>query len=141
MPILTGLITEEGATLDLAIEPIGSKRRHPKPAAPVYIRGLVDTGASVTGVARWILVKQLGLVPVDSKSFRTPVGPAQVAECFKVRLSFICAGTRHVFADAIVIATDCFEEREEHQALIGRDVLNHCIFQYAGPDKTFTFAF
>jgi hypothetical protein len=40
-----------------------------------------------------------------------------------------------------VIASDDFQPDEEVQGIIGRDVLDHCVFQYLGPEQKFTLSF
>lgn len=143
MPIVTGPITKDGATINLIVQPVDAGRlreRAKQNPLPRAIRGILDTGAAATGVSHRVL-KELGLFPIDSKPIRNPVGPVQIAYCYKVRSAFVAGGTRCEFAEAIVIATDCFDDHEEHQALIGRDVLDHCSFQYWGTAKTFQFAY
>lgn len=108
--------------------------------APVAVRAIVDTGAGATGVARHLL-RTFSLPSQGSKIIRSPVGPPQIADLYWVSLALASGGTVIAFGEALVLAADCFDEGEEYQALIGRDVLDHCIFQYLGPDKTFTFAF
>ena len=39
------------------------------------------------------------------------------------------------------MSADCWHEDEGMEALIGRDILDHCFFQYLGPDRRFTLAF
>jgi len=143
MPIITGSITREGATIDLLIEPVEANRKRARPqflTGPIPIRGVLDTGAALTGISRRLLLA-MGLEVIDTKPVRTPVGPTQIAACYKLRSAFVSGGTRYAFAEAVVIAADCFEEQEEHQALIGRDVLDHCTFQYWGTARKFQFAY
>jgi hypothetical protein len=45
------------------------------------------------------------------------------------------------FRDFNVLATDCWHPDEGIEALIGRDILDLCFFQYMGPDRRFTVAF
>lgn len=140
MPILTGTITPDGAAVDLLIRPPNSAPIASQLKSPIAIRGILDTGAGATGVSRNIL-KSLALPAHDSIQIRNPVGPPQTTNRYWVKLAFVSGGTVVDFGEALVLATDCFDEGEEHQALIGRDVLERCVLNYMGPSKRFTFAF
>ena len=143
MPIITGSIDSEGAIIDLLIEaPIAHRRndQNRSSSSSIAIRGVLDTGAALTGISRRLL-KLLGLDAVGTIPVRTPVGLTQITDRYMLNLAFVSGGTKHDFAEALVIATDCFDEHDELQALIGRDVLNHCSFQYWGQPKRFQFAF
>lgn len=140
MPILTGTLTREGAAVDILIRPPKHAPAAIRSIAPVATRAILDTGAGPTGVARRLL-QSFSLPAHISTTIRSPVGPPQVANLHWVSLAFVSGGTVVDFGEAFVLAVDCFDEGEEHQALIGRDVLDGCIFQYLGPDKKFTFAY
>ena len=56
-------------------------------------------------------------------------------------LGFVAGGRHHPFPDTHVIATDCWLPDEGIEALIGRDILDQCFFQYIGIERTFTIAF
>lgn len=144
MPLITGVITRDGATIDLIVErpaPVraGVKSLRP-PATPLIIRATLDTGSALTGVANRLL-HSLGLDVVDSIMVGTPIGPPLMADRYSVKLSFVSGGTKVEFGELPVISTDCFKPDGEVQALIGRDILNHCAFEYWGTSKSFQFAF
>lgn len=140
MPILTGIITPDGAAVDLLIHPPRLAPVEPRMKSPIAVRAILDTGAGATGVSRSLL-KSLLLPVQDSVEIRGPVGSAQLADRYWIKLSFVSGGSIIEFGEALVLTADCFDDHEDHQALIGRDLLDHCIFQYLGPDKKFTFAF
>ena len=140
MPLITGTITRDGAAIDALVGPAIPPQVHQPKRTSLPIRAVLDTGAAVTGVSRRLL-KSLGLAAIDSIQIRVPVGPTQIADRFRIRLAFVSGGTRLDFADILVIAADCFAEHEELQALIGRDVLNHCTFQYWGTVNEFQFSY
>ena len=145
MPIITGTIDRDGAVIDVIIGETQDHRNTRKtgghPVSPsITSRAAIDTGAGASGFSRQLLGR-LGLKAIDTITIRTPVGPPQTTDRYQVSVSFVAGGTKHEFADALVIAADCFEPSEEIQGLIGRDILDHCMFEYWGPSRQFQFAF
>ena len=145
MPIITGPISRDGAVIDVFVG-VPNARRHALVhgsiliPTPITVRAVIDTGAAITGFSP-SLFGRLGLTAVDSITVRPPVGPPQPTDRYKVSLYFVADGTQHLFAEAPVIAADGFEPSEEIQGIIGRDVLDHCSFQYWGTAREFQFAF
>jgi hypothetical protein len=140
VPIISGSLTRDGAAIDLLIGLPDSAMVAMGARPPIPLRGLIDTGAGATAVSRHLL-HRLGLPPRDSIEIRCPFGPPQTTNRFWIKIAFVSGGTVVEFGEILVLAADCFDEGEEHQVLIGRDVLNYCNFQYLGPDKKFTFAY
>jgi hypothetical protein len=58
------------------------------------------------------------------------------AEQYDISLSFIANARLWTTPFIRVIRTDCFRRTERVEALIGMDVLIHCVFQFSGPDGT-----
>jgi len=148
MPLISGAITHQGVVIDLVVGVPASVRHaaiqsqlHVPP--DLYLRGVVDTGAAVTGLSPRV-ISQLGLRASDQIAISTPsttLGSPHRADRFEVSLSLVAGGTKHLFAETLVIAADCFPPEEHIDALIGRDVLDHCSFQYWGQARQFQFAF
>lgn len=53
---------------------------------------------------------------------------------------FLSGMSRYPFHSVHVIAGH-FDRGAEVEGIIGRNLLDHCIFQYFGPDRRFTLAF
>lgn len=148
MPIVTGPITLHGAVIDVLVGVPAARRRaltrvgFAVPPA-VGVRAVIDTGAAITGFTHAVFAQlgltRVGQVPISTPS--TPTGCPYPADQFYAELSLIAGGTPHVFAEAWVIAADGFYAIEEMHGLIGRDVLDHCSFDYRGVARLFEFAF
>jgi hypothetical protein len=114
-----------------------------KVAVPPYVavRGLVDTGASITSFDSSIL-RQLGVVSKGTIQIHTPStdhGKPHIANQYDVSVIL-----RHPQATRIWQALPVFESSLSHQgiqALIGRDILNYCLLTYDGNSKLFALAF
>ncbi len=116
------------------------KARLPVPA-PVSVSGLVDTGASISGIDPTIL-KSLGVVSTGTIPLHTPsttLGCPHVANQFDVSIVFV-----HPLITRTWHAVPVIESELAHQgiqALIGRDILNFCLMTYDGQAGTFTLGF
>jgi hypothetical protein len=148
MPYLTGRILPGGAIIDVFVG-VGKRReslllKHGFAVPePVHVRVLIDTGASVSGFAPRVF-QALDLTPVAKNPVLTPSTPAHqphLGDFYDVWLSIVAEGTSHPFLDSRVMAADCWLPGEGIEGLIGRDILDHCFFQYVGKDRTFTLAF
>lgn len=148
MPILSGRITEIGAVVDVVVD---ISRKHKLSitkngtATPdaVAVRAIIDTGAHLSGFSPR-LFKKLDLEPVGSTSVFTPSTNHDQpfdADLFDVSLSLTGDGRLFTFPDSRVMSADCWSPEEEVQALLGRDILNRCIFQYIGREQQFTLAY
>jgi len=148
MPILSGSITPRGAVIDVLVGVSDPRRqilvKHGFPVpAPLHVRALIDTGADVSGFAPRLFTA-LGLTPVDQIALYTPSTPPNcphMADVFDVSLSVVAGGSPCVMPISSVFAADGWLPEEGIEALIGRDILDSCFFQYMGPDRTFTLAF
>jgi len=135
-PVLTAVVAvsqERNAALVAAGKPV------PK---PVPITALVDTGASATCVDPSVLAA-LSLTPTGIVSLSTPSTgetPHQ-AEQFDAALIIPAPqGSALVFRTIPVVASELLAAQGFH-ALIGRDILDQCIFFYNGSLKLFTLAY
>lgn len=147
MSYVSGKIDHEGAVIHVAVEISRQlqqliRAEGKMPPGPVYGRALIDTGAAISGFSPRVF-QQLGMSPVSKIKISTPsTSGAQLHECdlYDVSLSIVAEGRLNAFSDCRVAETNCFLPHEGMFALIGRDILNQCFFQYRGNERTFTLA-
>lgn len=101
--------------------------------APVSATALIDTGANLTEVRNGLL-DGLGMRPVGTAVVFTPTDSNVECPTYAVRLTL-----PHGFLDTIVIETEMHGQQID--MLIGRDVLQACLFIYEGTSGQFTLAF
>lgn len=119
------------------------KANHAIPT-PQSIFGLVDTGASCTCVDPAVL-QALQLSPTGSATINTPSTGKQPHVANQYDVSLIIPGPTpshpafyiHTLA---VVDAQLFAAQGFH-ALIGRDVLQHCLLAYNGATSLFTLAY
>jgi hypothetical protein len=58
-----------------------------------------------------------------------------------VELLLVANGATHPFPSVRVVAADCWHPEHQVLALIGRDILDHCFFEYHGPNQQFRLSF
>jgi hypothetical protein len=110
---------------------------------PVPVRALIDTGADVSGFTPRVFT-ELDLTPVAKIDLLTPSTPHDAphkADLYDVTLHLVAEGRMCAFPDSRVMAADCWLPGEGIEALIGRDILDLCFFQYFGQDRAFSLAF
>jgi len=110
---------------------------------PVSIQALIDTGASCTCIDPSVL-SGLSLTPTGSVTVNTPstgITPHQ-ADQFDVALIIPApsGAVPLVFQTIPVVSSELLAAQGFH-ALIGRDILDRCLFAYNGDLKLFTLAF
>ena len=111
---------------------------------PIPIRALVDTGASGTCIDPSVL-RALALTPTGNTQVTTPTTgnvPVDVDQ-YDVAIIIPPAGGNQipfVLGTIPVICTELLQIQGYH-ALIGRDILAHCIFSYNGSMGLFTLAY
>ncbi len=148
MPILNGQIVRAGAIIDVFVgvsrkrERLLQKHGFPIPQ-PIGVRALIDTGADVSGAAPQLFTA-LDLTPIDRIDVYTPStkedAPHQ-CDLYDVALFLVAGGQTHRLPDSRIVAADCWHADEGIQALIGRDILDRCYFQYHGLSRKFTLSF
>jgi hypothetical protein len=111
----------------------------------VKITALVDTGASATCLDHSVL-QTLALTPTGSVPVITPsTGNLPViADQYDISLLIPSASTNQVPLVIGTIPVVCCADlllSQGFQALIGRDVLAHCVFIYNGSIDSFTIAY
>jgi hypothetical protein len=148
MPVIYGDISSDGAVIDITVDVSRPRRRllekmnMPVPK-PVHVRALIDTGSTTSGFSPRVFT-ELSIVPVDQVEIYTPSTPAgspHKCNLYDVVLSIIAGGQANPFPGSRVIEADCWLPTEPIEALIGRDILKKCYFQYMGQDERFTLAF
>lgn len=103
--------------------------------SPVKIRALVDTGASGTCIDPSVMA-QLGLTPTNVIQMFTPSTGATPVPTNQFDVGLIIPGSsaKHAplaFPTIPVVESNLFAGQGFH-ALIGRDILRHCILNYNG---------
>lgn len=148
MPTLTGEINDHGAVICVLVS-VPTVRREllqrlqMSVPPPVSVRAQIDTGSHVTGYSREVFTA-LELSPFGRTPLRTPStrpGEPFYADQYEVTLSFVSGMDQYPFPTARVIASDDFQQGEEVEAIIGRDILNRCNFQYLGTARRFELFF
>jgi hypothetical protein len=109
-------------------------------AAPIPVQGIIDTGTDVTAVAAHLL-GQLGLVPVTGTTTHTASGSVRV-DLYEISLSvqgsLPATGLLIVRPSLIVMELKAIPPNVD--LLLGRDVLDECLFFYDGPGRQFILA-
>lgn len=103
---------------------------------------MIDTGASRTFIDRSV-IRALGLTAAGTAFISTPSAGSAPTETYDI--SLVLAGAIGpedglVLPDLRIATCELFEEQAFH-ALIGRDVLSHCLLIYNGSSGTVTLAF
>jgi hypothetical protein len=146
MPYFTHPLVDAGAVIELAvgvIDPRAEVLRRSGFAVPErqLVRAVVDPGSAVTGLAPHVL-QALDSTPVGELPVLTPSTglTPHVSRQYLVSLTLRhVSGERH-FPSVAVIET-VFTPEENIQAMLGRDLLSHCLFVYDGQANRFALAF
>ena len=122
--------------LEVRLEPVLAAQKLMRDDAEevpsVSIKALIDTGASGT-LVQTSVVEGMGLSPFDTALLTTP-STTQPLRCrlYRVRL---------VFSKTVAFETNVVEGPligQNVQCLIGRDILEHVVFTYDGPNSRFS---
>jgi len=98
----------------------------------VLLKALIDTGASGT-LVQTSVVERMGLSPFDTALLTTP----STTQPLRRRLYRV----RIVFSKTVAFETNIVEGPligQNVQCLIGRDILEHIVFTYDGPNSRFS---
>jgi hypothetical protein len=146
MPYATIPLNPHGAITELLVG-VGEVRRavlernnFPVPRR-VRVSAQIDTGAPYSTFAPFVF-EQLEIKPVGSVKLRTPsTGEGACPfDQFVVSLS-LCGGGVELHLPTTEVIQAVFAPDEEIQGLLGRDLLEHCLFVYDGQNKSFSLAF
>ena len=145
MNALVGKIERQGPFLDVTVTPtdqhVAQLRKFARPVpGPLVVRTLVDTGASVS-VLDVHIVTGLGLIQTGSTAIHSPTtGPGyEYRDQYDVAFFFGSApGSVRSFTVS-VIGTELASEG--FSAIIGWDILGHCVLNCDGPNRRFTLAY
>jgi hypothetical protein len=146
MPHLTFPTSAAGPTLEVvlslagqqlaALQQVGSA--FPRPLA---LRALIDTGTDVTAIDPRV-VQQLGLA-LRATASTQPAGGSVSVNLYEVSLSI--SGLRGAAGPMLVrptlLVTELAVPLSNLHVLVGRDVLDECLFQLDGPGGQFLLAF
>jgi hypothetical protein len=109
-------------------------------------RGVLDTGANITIIDASV-VSLLGLEPVGKEllnSVTTGTKPVW-ADAYRINVRIAAPGTvesSYYIRDVMAVSGDLFRMWSDgHQALFGRNVLEHCLFSYNGVLQTFSLTY
>jgi hypothetical protein len=109
--------------------------------SPIQAAGLLDTGSTVTGIARQVL-NRLGLTALTKSSTQT-AGGSRPVELFEVSLTIHPASGQSgpvLVRDRLVVMA-LPQPLDGVEVLIGLDVLSQCVLIADGPGKQFTLLF
>lgn len=148
MPVITGELGAHGAIVRMLVTPSANRlallRRLDLPVPrPVSVMAQIDTGSFVTAVMPWAL-RQLEIAPFTTKQLRTPSTTRESpheAFVYDVGVTLFSGTVRWEIPSVHVIQCDDFNPDEAVQALIGRDLLQHCVLTLYGPHNAFSLAF
>ncbi len=105
---------------------------------PIAVRGLIDTGASITAIVPAVL-SPLSLTPTGRVPVLTPSGEHDCDQ-YDVSLTFPLAGYTYTLSATPIIETPKLAA-QGLQALIGRSVLDLAVLIYDGSGGSFTLGF
>jgi len=145
MPILNLTLTPDGAIIDILVG-VSVPRRQALIAAgatvprPIAIRALVDSGASCTSIDV-SAIQPLGLPPIGTVPVNTSTTGKSPVSCFVYDVSLVIVHPARGKSFSTIPVLECQALSGNFQALLGRDLLEHCSFFYNGLERTFSLAF
>src|SRR5438105_13440515 len=145
MPILNLRMSADGPLVDLAIGVSFPRERALRLANqavpnPVQLRALIDTGASCTCIEAGALAP-LGLSPTGVIPITTPSSGLSPAICSQYDVSITIVHPTVGMGFPAIPVVECQSLSSSFQALLGRDLLQHCLFVYDGHAQQFSLAF
>ena len=137
---LPAILRTQGAVLQVEIAP-SLFTSSVSPLALITGLGAVDTGATITAIDRRVFAA-LGLSAIESRDVSTPSG-MQVLEIHRIHIRLTQVGLELELP--MVAAIDLSGGKvavngvpQDIIALIGRDILERCVFTYNGPAASFS---
>ncbi|ODT97707.1 MAG: hypothetical protein ABS79_07090 [Planctomycetes bacterium SCN 63-9] len=112
------------------------KRAGQKYSSPLIIKGLIDTGAFISALDPEIICA-LGLSPRGSIMIHTPSSGPDRTPCDTYDACFIIGEKEVCSLSPNISVLSCELKSMGISALIGRNVLDLCRFEYNGPMKTY----
>jgi hypothetical protein len=138
-------ITKDGPILSVAIGITGAQmaalQASGKPIpAPLVLRGVADTGTDITAV-KVSQLQQLGITPTASSTTQTASGQFRV-DLFDISLMVpgATASAGPIVVRPLLTITELAESVPDVDLLLGRDILDECLFIYDGPGGQFLLA-
>jgi hypothetical protein len=129
--VLVGLPGSRMALLQAAGAPI---------PPPLHLRGVIDTGSDITGVASRVF--QALALPVWLKGSTSTVTGVHAVNLFEVSLSIpaVPAASGPLLNRPTLAVMEMTQALPNIEVLIGRDVLSECLLLADGPGQRFTLA-
>lgn len=146
MPSVNLNISQQGAMIDVLIEVSQQRKLAMQSAgliAPIAVpcRLLIDTGASSTCLDSWIF-KSLNINPIGTVEMHTP--STSVNNAHRCNQYDICLIVPHQAINRYFHTIPALESEFSHQGidgLLGRDILESCLFIYNGELGIYTLSF
>ena len=148
MPHFTLGFSVQGAVVDAAVLVSSAKQQaltdagQPIPV-PQKIRGLIDTGASMSAVDPSVL-SALGLSPTGEAEIHTPstAGVPVKADTYDVKIAIFSGrpGDLHFISETVEVTSTQLKV-QGFEVLIGRDILKSCILYFNAADSLFTLSY
>ena len=107
---------------------------------PSRWHGIARHGASCSALDR-TLISSLGLQTRGIVSIHTPSTGAAFQTCNQFDACLVLGETLPTPLMVTLPVIECDFSTQGFQALIGRDVLHHCVFVFEGPTDTFRLEF
>ena len=145
MPYLTQPFGLEGALIDLTVGPSLPRQQALKKAGqpvppPVRVRGLIDTGASLTAIDPGVL-QALSLTPTGTVGVVTPTTGTTPQQLNQYDVQIIILHPALTYSFHVLPVIESVLGCQGFDVLIGRDMLAECLFVYDGRSGLFTLAF
>lgn len=147
MPIVNRAINWEGPLVDVLVGVPAARKSsllRLQMAVPpsIHILAQIDTGAYRSGIDEGVL-RNLGLDgEVDIEEIFTPsiADDPHPSPVYLAELTLLTSEGGHSFGTSRVLAHR-FKPYEKAKAVIGRDLLAHCVLEYDGLGSRFTLRF
>lgn len=139
-------LTLEGAAIELLVGPHEPRqallRKHNFPVPPpVRLAAQIDPGTGISGVDAGVL-RDLGLTPIDTIQARTPAAAEAPVNFERSVVSIsLAAEDGKKFLPLVLVIGCAFGPEENVRAMLGRAVLEHCLFVYDGRANRYSLGF